>query len=136
MTPVKKSAKTKSAKTVKPLETQTVPIKRENLWAMFCHLSTLSGFFIPMGNVIAPLIMWALLKDEMPLVDDQGKEALNFQISMLIYILVSLIFALILVGLLMILVLLVFDVLVTIIACVKSCEGNKYRYPLNLRIIK
>ena len=48
--------------------------------AMFAHLSALVGFLIPFGNLIGPLIVWQLKKDD-PFVDSQGKEAVNFQIT-------------------------------------------------------
>jgi uncharacterized Tic20 family protein len=58
--------------------------KDANLWAMLCHLSALVGFVIPFGNIIAPLVIWTIKKDEFDLVNDQGKEAINFQISITI----------------------------------------------------
>jgi len=55
-------------------------------WAMGCHLAVLAVYMgIPFGNILGPLIIWLVKKDEFPLVDEQGKESLNFQISMLIY---------------------------------------------------
>ncbi|MFV1964993.1 MAG: DUF4870 domain-containing protein, partial [Pirellulaceae bacterium] len=62
----------------------------ERQWAMFAHLAALSGYIgIPFGNIIGPLIVWMIKKDESSFVDDQGKESLNFQISMLIWIAIS-----------------------------------------------
>jgi uncharacterized protein len=113
------------------------PVNRdENMWAMFCHLSALSGFIIPFGNIIGPLVIWMIKKDEFALVNDQGKEALNFQISMTIYLLVSVVLILILVGILFLIGLAIFDVIVTIIAMVKANEGVAYRYPLCIRFVK
>jgi uncharacterized Tic20 family protein len=60
------------------------------MWAMFCHLAGLGGLVVPaIGSVIAPLVIWQIKKDEFEFVDDQGKEAVNFQISILIYALVA-----------------------------------------------
>ncbi|MEW4925518.1 DUF4870 domain-containing protein [Algibacter sp. 2305UL17-15] len=53
--------------------------------ATFIHLSTFSRFFIPLGNFIGPLILWTANKDKSEFVDQHGKQALNFQISMLLY---------------------------------------------------
>ena len=53
-----------------PVENKTPVNKDENMWAMFCHLSALVGFVIPFGNIIAPLIIWTLKKDEYPHVND------------------------------------------------------------------
>ncbi|MCF8309771.1 MAG: DUF4870 domain-containing protein, partial [Bacteroidales bacterium] len=61
----------------------------EKKWAMLVHFSALSGLVIPFGNLLGPLVVWLLKKDQSVFVDDQGKEALNFQLSMLIYSLIS-----------------------------------------------
>ena len=50
-------------------------------WAMFCHFAAFLGLVLPFGNLIGPLIVWQIKKDVHPFIDDQGKEALNFQIS-------------------------------------------------------
>ena len=57
----------------------------ENKWAMFAHLAAFAGFLFPLGNIIGPLIVWLFKKDEFARVEDQGKESLNFQISISIY---------------------------------------------------
>lgn len=57
----------------------------EKNWATFTHLSTLSQYCIPLGNFIFPLIIWVSKKDESDYVDDNGKQALNFQLSVLLY---------------------------------------------------
>ena len=108
----------------------------ENMWAMFCHLSALSGIIIPFGHIIGPLVIWLIKKDEFALVNDQGKEALNFQISMTIYLLVSVVLIIVLIGIVMLIGLVIFDIIVTIIAMVKANEGVPYRYPLCIRFIK
>ncbi|MDZ7291403.1 MAG: DUF4870 domain-containing protein [candidate division KSB1 bacterium] len=109
--------------------------KDERTWAMFCHLSALAGFIIPFGNIIGPLVIWSIKKDEFPLVNDQGKEALNFQISMTIYIIASLVLILLLIGIPLLIGVGFFGLIVTIIAAVKANEGIKYRYPLNIRFV-
>ena len=55
--------------------------KQERTWALFCHIGALAGFIFPFGNIIAPLVIWLIKKEEYPLVDDQGKESVNFQIG-------------------------------------------------------
>ena len=60
--------------------------KDARMWAMFCHLGGLAGYVAPVvGNIVAPLIFWQIKKDEYPFVDEQGKEAVNFQISLSLY---------------------------------------------------
>jgi len=114
------------------------PLSRdERLWAMFTHLSALSLFIgIPLGNILGPLILWLIKKEEYPFVRDQGKEALNFQISMLIYMDISGILALILIGIPLLITLVIVDVVYTIIAAINASDGNAYRYPLTIRFIQ
>jgi len=68
------------------------------MWGMFCHLSTLCGYVMPFGNILGPLVVWLIKKDEYPLVDDQGKEALNFQISITIWTVIAAILCIIIIG--------------------------------------
>ncbi len=109
--------------------------KDERMWAMLCHLSTFSGFLIPLGNIIGPLVIWAMKKDEYPLVDDQGKEALNFQITVTIAAIISIILIFVLVGILLISVVILVEVILTIIAAIKANDGVRYRYPFTIRLI-
>lgn len=111
-------------------------MKQYNSLAMWCHLSTFAGVVVPLGNFIAPLVIWLLKKDEDPLVDDQGKEALNFQISVFIYALISGILVLVLAGMLMLVVVGLFTIVQVIKASIAASEGIKYRYPLCIRFIK
>jgi uncharacterized Tic20 family protein len=106
----------------------------ERTWAMLCHLSTFAGLIgVPFGNILGPLIAWTIKRDEYPLVDDQGKEALNFQISMTIY---SLVCVLLIITIPLVFVLLVFDIVITIIAALRANAGEYYRYPMSIRFIK
>jgi uncharacterized Tic20 family protein len=107
----------------------------ERMWAMFCHLAGLAGFIFPFGNVIAPLIIWLVKKEEYELVNDQGKEALNFQISMSIYIIASVILIILVIGIPLLIILGIFSLIVIIIAAIKANEGEKYRYPLTIRFL-
>jgi uncharacterized protein len=113
-----------------------VSTKDQNTWAMLCHLSALAGFVIPLGNILGPLVIWLIKKDEFPLVADQGKEALNFQISMTIYYIVAAILIIVLIGILLLIGLALFSLIFTIIAMVKANEGTAYRYPMCIRFIK
>lgn len=110
-------------------------VQDERLWAMFCHLGGLGMCAFPL-NVILPLVVWLIKKDEYPLVNDQGKESLNFQLSILIYTLVSLILVLVVVGIVLLLAVAVFDIVMIVIAAIKANEGVAYRYPLTIRFIR
>ncbi len=104
-------------------------------WAMGAHLSALIGFFIPFGNVIGPLVVWLVKKDQSPLVDREGKEALNFQISMTIYLLVCAVLVFVLIGIPLLFILAVLDLIFTIVAAVKVSNGETFRYPLSIRFL-
>src|SRR5262245_22052459 len=103
---------------------------------MLSHLLALVGFFvIPFGNVIAPLIVYLMKKDESPFVADQARESLNFQITLCIYALISGVLVIILIGFLLLGIIWVAGIVLTIIASVKAANGESYRYPLTLRLI-
>ncbi|MEP6672369.1 MAG: DUF4870 domain-containing protein [Chthoniobacter sp.] len=112
-----------------------LPDKEARTWAMFAHLSTFAGHLVPFGNIVGPLIIWCLKKDEQPFVNDQGKEALNFQITMTIALIVAGISIFVLVGIVLFPAVWLFDVIVTIIAAVKANEGVAYRYPCCIRFV-
>ncbi len=109
--------------------------KDERMWGMFCHLSALSGFIIPFGNIIGPLIIYSMKKDEYAFVADQGKESLNFQISVMIYMIVSGILVLVAIGILMLFAVGLFSLILTVVAAVRANDGEYYRYPLCIRFI-
>ena len=104
---------------------------------MLTHLSALSGFFTGgLGAIIGPLIVWLIKKEEMPFVDEQGKESLNFQITMMLAAIVSAILVLVLIGFLMLLAVGIFDLVMVIIASIKANEGEHFTYPLTIRFLK
>lgn len=111
--------------------------KQERTWAMVCHLAGLAIFVIPFfGNIIGPLVVWLIKKDESSFVDDQGKESLNFQISITIYSLVSCLLLVVGIGFLLLGALGVIFIVLIIIAAIKANEGEKFRYPLILRLVQ
>jgi len=111
--------------------------KDERMWGMICHLAALAGFVgVSLRNVLGPLIVWLIKRGEFPLVADQGKESLNFQISMTIYGVICIPLMFVVIGFLLGLALLIADVVFIIIAAMKANEGALYRYPLTIRLIK
>ena len=120
----------------------------ERQWAMFAHLSALAGGIITagwagsIGCFLGPLVIWLMKKETMPFVDDQAKEALNFNITVAIAFFVLFLLTLGTLGLgailtvpLMIIVGLAWLVH-TVIAAIKSNEGVRYRYPFAIRLVK
>lgn len=138
---------------------------QENTNAFLIHISAFGGFFFPFGNIITPLIVWQTLKDRSVFLDEQGKEAVNFNISYTLYaLLISFIFipfaignfmnhrrlhwewnffefdfsnfyGLISLGSLAGLIYIV-GVILVIIAAMKAKEGENYKYPLTIKFIK
>ena len=114
----------------------TGPSKDERTMAMICHLLVFSGYLIPFGNLIGPLVLWLIKKDTMPFVDDQGKEVLNFQITLIIVGVVCFLTAFLILPALVGLVIFVAALVFTIIGAIKANEGVAYRFPFTLRLIK
>ena len=105
-------------------------------WCVACHLSALAGFVVPaLGHVFGPLIVWLIKRADSPEIDAHGKEALNFQISMLMYNLVAGVLCLVLIGFFLLAILHILNVVFVIIAALKAGEGEMYRYPLTIRLI-
>ncbi len=115
---------------------EDLPEKEVRTWGMACHLAALSGFVIPFGSIIGPLVIWLMKKDTLPFVDDQGKEALNFNISIAIYAIISSILIFVVVGIFLLIAVILIQVIFAIIAAVKANEGFPYRYPLTIRFIR
>ncbi len=114
--------------------------KDARMWAMFCHLAGLAWliwWIVPLiGGVIGTLIVWQVKKDVHSFIDEHGKEACNFQISMLIYGIVAGLLCFACVGVVLLPAVVIFDFIFMLIAAVKANDGYHYRYPLSIRFIK
>lgn len=108
----------------------------ERTWVALCHASAAAGYFTFVGFILGPLIVWLIKKDQYPAVDDQGKEAMNFQISMVIYYLVSGLLALVVIGFVFMAAIFIFQLVEIIIASVKASNGEYHRYPLTIRFVQ
>ena len=104
--------------------------------AVVAHLSTFAGLVLPFGSVIGPLAVWLTRRNEDPFIDDAGREALNFGISIAIYGLVMLVAALMLIGIPFLIVGLVAWVVLASLAAAKASQGQGYRYPLTMRFVR
>lgn len=110
--------------------------KDQRTWGMLCHLSAFAGFIIPFGGIVAPLVIWLIKKDEMPFVNDQGKEVLNFLITIFIASLVCMALMVVLIGFILLPILAIYAIIMIVIAAMKANEGVYYRYPYTMRLIK
>lgn len=108
----------------------------ERNWAMLCHLSAFAGFFFPFGGIIGPLICWLTRKDEYRWVDKNGKAALNFNLSLLLYMVLAAPLCIIIIGIPIIILLGFLKVICITIASVKASKGEDYRYPITIPFIQ
>ena len=113
-----------------------VPTQGERTWGMLAHLTAFSGFLIPLGNIIAPLIVWLVKRDQSQFVADQGKESLNFNITVLLAGVVCWALVYVLIGILLGVALFFYWLAMIIVAGIKASEGIRYRHPFTLRLIK
>jgi hypothetical protein len=108
--------------------------------ATICHLASFAGFLMPFGNILGPLIVWLIKCHDSLYIDYHGKEALNFQISLTLYLfaylIASAVLIIVLIGMLLIIVVGVAGIVLTIIAAVRASEGEEYRYPMTIRLVK
>ena len=111
-------------------------------WALFAHLSALLGSLVGGLSFLGPMIIYLVKKDEHPFIADQAREALNFNLSVLLYFVVvgiaTFVLVFIVIGLLLIPVLIAMGIawlVLTIMAAVKANGGEAYRYPLTIRFV-
>lgn len=119
-----------------PAEPLAAANSEESNWGMFAHLSALIGFVIPFGNVIAPLVIWLTKGKESVYIAAQAKEALNFQITLLIAFLVCFILSFVLIGLFLMVLVGIAGLVLVILATIAASKGQMYRYPFSLRLVK
>ena len=105
-------------------------------WAMFCHFAAFFGLIFPFGNLIGPLIVWQIKKDLHPFVDDQGKEALNFQVSVALAAMLCFLLMVVVIGFPLLALLSIVAVVLVVIAGIKANEGQLYRYPFSWRLVR
>jgi uncharacterized Tic20 family protein len=118
------------------MEENQVLTETERNWAMLCHLSAFAGFFFPFGGTIGPLICWLTIRDESSWVNVNGKASLNFQLSMLLYMVLTVPLCFIIIGIPIIMLLGTLKVICVIIASVKAPKGELFRYPLVIPFIQ
>ena len=96
--------------------------------AMLCHLLGLVGF-------IGPLIVWLITREKHKFIDDHGKAAMNYQISLFIYYIVSWVLCFIIIGFFLIIALAITHLVLVIMASLKASNGESYRYPISIKFI-
>lgn len=113
-----------------------LPGKEERNWALLAHLSAIAGVLLAgLGIVLGPLVVWLIKREDSAFVADQAKEALNFNITMLLGYIAGAVLIPVLVGLLILPVLGLLHLVLMIVAMIRASEGVRYRYPFALRLV-
>jgi hypothetical protein len=114
--------------------------KDDRLWATLIHLGGViggwtAGIGLPGGNVLLPLILWLIKREGSTFINDQGKEVLNFQITVTIAALGCFVLTFVCIGIPMLIALGIYALVVGILGAIKANEGVAYRYPATIRLI-
>lgn len=112
------------------------PDDQERSLALIAHLSALAGFIVPFGSVLGPLVVYLTKRDESAFVEDQAREALNFQITVILATLASAVLMIVLIGFVLLPVVLIWWLVGTILGATKASAGEWYRFPYTLRLVK
>lgn len=106
----------------------------QNTFLMIIHLSQLAIILAPIVGIALPIVLWAMQKDKNPLVDKQGKDIINFNISFILY---SAIIAATIVGAPLLLVVAILYLVFVVKASIRANNGESYvAYPLTIQFIK
>ncbi|WP_163323922.1 DUF4870 domain-containing protein [Draconibacterium mangrovi] len=109
----------------------------ERQWGMLVHIAALATFILPVaGNIIGPLIIYLMKKDEYEFVNEQGKEVLNFQITWSIIFFISIILVIVGIGVLMLVGFGIAWLVLVIVASVSASNGTPYKYPFTIRFLQ
>lgn len=120
------------AEEIDPVEEE----KETRQWALLLHLSLLAGYVVPLGGLVAPIVIWQIKKDELPEIDEHGKNAVNWLISYIIYIVISIPLIFLIVGIVTLIATVILGIVFPIIAALKGHEGKVWRYPLSITFLK
>ena len=110
--------------------------ERSRFWCVLCHLGALTGYILPFGHIVAPLLIWMNTRGKVPGVDRVGRESINFQLTVTLFALIGVMLSVVFVGLVMLFATVVFHFSMTLYASLRAQQGDEFRYPLNLRMIK
>jgi len=110
----------------------TTPTSDERTLGILSHILAI----VPGIGIFGPLVIWLVKKDESQFVSENAKESLNFQLTMIIAVIISCILIVVLIGIFLIWILGILNLILVIIATIKASENKIYRYPFNFRLIK
>lgn len=104
-------------------------------WTVGCHLSALLGYILPFGHILGPLAIWLNKRHSLPAVERAGRNALNFQLSVTLYVLAALLLSFFLIGIAVLFVVVVFHFAVVLYAALRAQRGLEVTYPFSIRFI-
>lgn len=117
----------------------STPSPEEKQWKVILHLSALAGVIVPCGNIIGPLVVWLIKKQEMPVLEPEGRKVLNFQISATIYLIASVIIATVasclIVPILLPIIIGIGWIVYTIIGGIKASNNEAFEFPLTIKML-
>ena len=120
-----------------PAPGPVTPTETDRTWAMLAHLSALAGLVVWLvGCVLGPLAVWISRRYQSAFVAEHAREALNFNITVVLAALVCMLLMLVFVGFILGAALFIAWLVLTLIAAIKASEGAVYRYPVSLRLVK
>jgi hypothetical protein len=110
--------------------------KDERNVAMLAHLCSFAGLIVPLGNIVAPLIIWLLYREKSAFVTDQALESLNFNITIILAGIACGLLIFVGIGILLGLALGIVWIIGTVLAAVRASEGQRYRHRFILRLVR
>jgi len=114
-----------------------MPSENERTWAMLAHLAALAGIVVWLfGAVLGPLAVWLARRDQSAFVAEHAREALNFNITVVLAAILCGLLMLVFIGVLLACALFIAWLVLTLIAAIRASEGQHYRYPVSLRLVK
>lgn len=108
----------------------------ENVFIMLMHLSQLTGFIIPFGGLILPIVMWATNKDQSENINKHGKVVLNWVISSTIYCVVAFMLIALVIGVPLLIGLCITSLVFIVIGAIKANNGELWPYPISIKFFK
>ncbi len=103
--------------------------------AVLSHLGAFVGYAVPFGNVLVPLVLWWLRREQSDFVTDNARESLNFQLTICIYAAICFALIFVLIGIVLAVALAVFQIVYVVLAALAARGGEVYRYPLTIRFV-
>lgn len=119
-----------------PDETVDYEITSEDrTWGILVHATAFAGFVFPFANILAPLIVWLIKKEESQFVDENGRQAVNFQITWTIFLLIAAASIFVLIGLVLLPLVGIAWLILVILATISASNEEVYDYPLTFEFI-